>query len=122
MFDFIRTHSRLMLGLIVVLIIPSFVFFGVQGYSSFTDGSRADVAKVDGRGITQAEWDQAHQRQVERLLRQMPGIDVKLLDTPQARRETLDALVRERVLLTAAAKQNLLPTDERLQRLFVSDP
>ncbi len=122
MFDFIRTHSRLMLGLIVVLIIPSFVFFGVQGYSSFTDGSRADVAKVDGRGITQAEWDQAHQRQVERLLRQMPGIDVKLLDTPQARRETLDALVRERVLLAAAAKQNLLPTDERLQRLFVSDP
>ena len=122
MFEFIRTHSRLMLGLIVVLIIPSFVFFGVQGYSSFTDGSRVDVAKVDGRGITQAEWDMAHQRQVERMLRQMPGIDVRLLDTPQARRETLDALVRERVLLAAASKQNLLPTDERLQRLFVSDP
>lgn len=122
MFEFIRTHSRLMLGLMLLLIFPSFVFFGVQGYSNFTDGRRADVAKVDGQGITQAEWDQAHQRQIERLQRQMPGLDVRLLDTPQARRETLDALVRERVLLAAANRLHLMPGDERLHRLFVSDP
>jgi hypothetical protein len=40
MFDFVRTHSRLMLGLMVLLIFPSFVFFGIQGYSRFTDGAR----------------------------------------------------------------------------------
>ncbi len=44
MFDFIRTHSRLMLGLMVLLIFPSFVFFGIQGYSGFTDGATADAA------------------------------------------------------------------------------
>ena len=122
MFEFIRTHSRLMLGLMMLLIIPSFVFFGVQGYSSMSDGARVDVAKVDGRGITRAEWDNAHQRQIERLRRQSPGIDVRLLDTPQARLETLDNLLRERVLLTAADQLHLLPSDERLVRLFATDP
>ena len=121
MFDFVRTHSRLMLGLMVLLIFPSFVFFGIQGYSRFTDGGNADAAKVDGHGITRTEWDQAHQRNVERLRRQMPNIDAKMLDTPQMRRETLDGLVRDRVLLAAANKLVLAPGDERLQRLFTTD-
>jgi peptidyl-prolyl cis-trans isomerase D len=122
MFEFVRTHTRLLQFILVILIFPSFVFFGVQGYSSFREGGNVDVAKVDGRGITQAEWDQAHQRNVERFRRQMPSIDVKLLDTPEARRETLDTLVREKVLLAAAQKQHLLPGDDRLKRLFTTDP
>ena len=36
MFDFVRNHSRLAQGLLVLLIFPSFVFFGIQGYSRFT--------------------------------------------------------------------------------------
>lgn len=122
MFEFIRTHSRLMLGLMVLLIFPSFVFFGIQGYSRFTDGSTADVAMVDGRGISRAEWEQAHQRQIERMRQQMPGIDVKLFDSPEAKRRTLDSLVQDRVLRTAAAQQHLAPGNERLDRLFKADP
>jgi peptidyl-prolyl cis-trans isomerase D len=34
MFDFVRKHNRLFLGLMVLLILPSFVFFGIQGYSA----------------------------------------------------------------------------------------
>jgi peptidyl-prolyl cis-trans isomerase D len=122
MFEFVRTHTRLLQFLLVLLIFPSFVFFGIQGYSRFAEGGAATVAKVDGRAITRAEWDQAHQRQVERLRQQMPNIDVKMFDNAMMRRETLDALVRERVLLAAANRQNLLVSDERLQRLFVEDP
>jgi peptidyl-prolyl cis-trans isomerase D len=122
MFDFVRTHTRLFQGILVLLIFPSFVFFGVQGYSSFTDGSNTKVAQVDGRGITRVEWDTAHQRNVERLRQQMPNVDVKLLDTPQVRRETLDGIVRERVLLAAADHMNLGISDERLQRVFATDP
>ena len=122
MFEFVRTHTRLLQFLLVLLIFPSFVFFGIQGYSRFAEGGAATVAKVDGRAITRAEWDQAHQRQVERLRQQMPNIDVKMFDNAMMRRETLDALVRERVLLAAANRQNLLVGDERLQRLFVEDP
>lgn len=122
MFDFVRTHSRLMLGLIVLLIIPSFVFFGIDGYSRMTDGANATVAKVDGRAITQAEWDRAHARVVDNMRQRMPGVDASLFDSPQAKRESLDGLVRERVLMAAANEAHLFPTDERLQRLFVSDP
>jgi peptidyl-prolyl cis-trans isomerase D len=122
MFDFVRTHSRLALGVMVLLIFPSFVFFGIQGYSSFTDGTNLTVAKVDGQTITRGEWDLAHQRNIERLRRQQPTLDARLLETPEMRRQTLDGLVRERVLLAAANEMHLVPDDNRLQRLFVTDP
>lgn len=122
MFDFVRSHNKLFQFILVILIFPSFVFFGVQGYTQFKDEASAPVAEVDGRGITRAEWDQAHQRTVERMQRQMPGVDVKLLDTPQMRQQTLDSLVRDRVLMVAAGQDHLLPGDERLARLFKADP
>jgi peptidyl-prolyl cis-trans isomerase D len=122
MFDFVRNHTRLALGFMLLLIIPSFVFFGVEGYSQFTDGSNTAVAKVDGRSITRAEWDSAHQRNVDRVRRQQPTVDVRLLDTPQMRGDTLDGLVRERVLLAAASAMHLTPSDARVKQIFVSDP
>ena len=122
MFDFVRKHNRLFLGLILILILPSFVVFGIQGYSGMTEGANASVAKVDGQKITQAEWDASHQQQAQRVRQQRPEIDPKLLDTPEARAQTLDALVRERVLAVASDKLHLTVSPERLQRLFVTDP
>ncbi len=122
MFDFVRNHSRLTLGFLLLLIIPSFIFFGIEGYTRFTAGGNETVARVDGQSVTLGEWDQAHQRLVDRLRRQQPGFDTALLDTPQARRDTLDALLRERTLVAAARDMHLVPGDARLQRLFVSDP
>jgi peptidyl-prolyl cis-trans isomerase D len=122
MFDFVRKHTRLMLGLIVVLIIPSFVFFGIDGYQRMNDGANATVAKVDGRKVTQADWDLAHRRAVENMRQRAPGVDASLFDSPAAKKESLDSLVRERVLMAAAYEAHLFPTDERLQRLFATDP
>jgi peptidyl-prolyl cis-trans isomerase D len=122
MFELIRKHIRLTLGFLLLLIIPSFIFFGVEGYASLNDGTNAPVAMVDGQKITRAEWDFAHQRNVERVRRENPQVNVQTLDTPQARRDTLDGLVRQRVLLAAARDLHLAPPDARLQRLFVTDP
>jgi peptidyl-prolyl cis-trans isomerase D len=122
MFEFVRTHTRVLQLLLLLLILPSFVVFGIQGYSSFNDGANRNVATVDGQPITQAEWDSAHQRQVERIRQQMPNVDAKVFDTPSARGETLDTLIRDRVLAVAAQSQHLVVSDDRLQRLFVSDP
>jgi peptidyl-prolyl cis-trans isomerase D len=121
MFDFFRSHKRLLQFILVVLIVPSFVFFGVQGYSRFSDESFAPVAEVAGRSITRTEWEQAHQRSVDNFRRQMPGVEIKLFDTPEMKRQTLDAMVREQVLLAAATRDHLLPGDERLLRLFRAD-
>lgn len=122
MFDFVRQHTRLALGFMLLLIIPSFIFFGVQGYSSFTDGSNTTVAQVDGQPISRTEWENAHRRVLDNLRRQSPGADPAQLDSPQLRRETLDSLVRERLLLAAANQLHLFPTVARMSRLFDSDP
>ena len=122
MFEFVRTHSRwLQLGLLV-LILPSFVALGVQGYSGFLDGSAAGVATVDGQRITQAEWDAAVREQADRLRNQNPQIEAKLLDSPQARQQALEGLLDQRVLVTAAQKQHLEVSDARLKSVFDRDP
>ncbi len=122
MFDFFRKHTRVLQFVLVLLIFPSFVFFGIQGYSGSQGGENTTVASVAGRKITQAEWDAAHRTQIDRVQRQMPGVDVKLFDTPEMKTQALDALVRERVMLAAVGKLNLVTSDDRLQRQFTSDP
>lgn len=122
MFDFVRNHKRWLQFLLVLLIFPSFVFFGVQGYSGFMDQSNTTVAKYDGGKITQTELDAEHRQQIDRYRQQVPDVDVKLLDTPEMKQQTLQNLLRQRVLAQAVVKDHLTVGDERLQRLFVSDP
>jgi peptidyl-prolyl cis-trans isomerase D len=122
MFDFVRNHNRVLFFVLVLLIFPSFVFFGVQGYSQFQDASSAAVARVDGQKITRAEWDAAHRRQVEQMRRQMPNLDAAMFDSPEVKREMLENLVRERVLFAAAARAHFAISDERLQRELMSVP
>lgn len=121
MFDFVRNNTRVLFFVLLLLIIPSFVFFGVQGYTQFREGAN-EVARVAGKPISAAELDAAHREQIERIRQQMPGLDIKLLDTPEMKRETLEALVRQRVMAEAMADMHLVTDDVRLQRLFQTDP
>ncbi len=121
MFDFFRKHTWL-LQIVLGLVVLAFVSGGIyEGYGSLT-GNDSSVAKVDGRKITRNDWDLAQREQIERVRRQMPNVDPKVFDTPEMRRQSLDGVVRERVMLAAAEKLHLTTTDERLQRLFVTDP
>jgi peptidyl-prolyl cis-trans isomerase D len=120
MFDFVRKHNKIMMGVLFLLIVPSFVLLGVSDYTR--NEGKTVVATVDGREITQAEWDAAHRNEVDRLRASMPQLDVKLLDTPEARYATLDRLVRERVLGAAADKLGLSASDQRLARELNNNP
>ena len=115
MFDSIRTHKKYLMGFLMILIIPSFVLFGIEGYTRFNESSEA-VATVDGQDITKAEWEQAHQQESQRLREAMPTLDARLLDSEGARYATLERLVRQRLLATAASKLNLYTSDARLAR------
>ncbi len=121
MFDFFRKHTRVLQFLLVLLIFPSFVFFGIQGYSGFTGDANASVAKVAGQNISRTEWEAAQREQMERVRQQMPNVDPKLFDTPEMKLQSLDGLVRQRVMLVAADKLNLVTTEERVQRVFKAD-
>jgi peptidyl-prolyl cis-trans isomerase D len=115
MFESIRQHKKYLMGFLMILIIPSFVLFGVEGYSNANEGGET-VATVKGQDIKQAEWDAAHQAQIERLQQAMPTIDIKLLDTPEARFAALETMVQQRVMAAAAQDLRLFTSDQRLQR------
>jgi peptidyl-prolyl cis-trans isomerase D len=115
MFESIRQHKKYLMGFLMILIIPSFVLFGVEGYSNANEGGET-VATVNGQDIKQAEWDAAHQTQIERLQQAMPTIDIKLLDTPEARYAALETLVQQRVMAVAAQELRIVTSDQRLQR------
>jgi peptidyl-prolyl cis-trans isomerase D len=120
MFDFVRKHTKWMQLLLFLLIVPSFVLFGLQGYNRMREKGEM-VAKVDGHEIMQQDWDNAHKAQVDRMREQMPTIDPKLLDSPGAKYATLEQLVRERVLAAAVEHSNLLVGDQRLARELQSN-
>ena len=112
MFESIRKHSKIAMLVMFLLIIPSFVLVGID--STYFSGSSPVVARVDGHDITQAEWDQAHRSESDRVRAEQPGIDAALLDSPQARYGTLERLVRDRVLQAAAKKLHLQLSNARL--------
>ena len=122
MFEFIRTHQRLMQFLLLILIVPPFAFFGIDGYRRISDDPNA-VAKVAGQPITQQEFANAQREQSDRMRQMLRGnFDPSLMDNPEARRAIVDGLVNQRVLITEAAKRNLIVSDERLRSVIMSIP
>ena len=115
MFDFVRKHTKVMQFVLFLLIVPSFVLFGLEGYNRYQD-SGAPVARVDGRDILQGEWDNAHKAEVDRFRQSMPNVDPQALDSPQARYGTLERMVRDRVLGAAAVESKLVTSDAQLAR------
>jgi peptidyl-prolyl cis-trans isomerase D len=122
MFETVRKHNKLFFLVFMPLVFVSFVFVGVQGYDRLNDGAAATVARVDGQKVTQAEWDEAHRRQVDQARQRMPDVDLKFFDTPEFKRNALDQIVRERVLFTAATQGHLSVGNERLMREIQSIP
>lgn len=122
MFEFIRTHQRLMQFLLLLLIFPSFAFFGVESYTRFREHDNT-VAKVAGHSITQQEFDAAQREQMDRL-RQMFGsqFDPKMFDTPEAKQAILDNLIAQRVMAATAARDHLSVSDRTLQQTILAIP
>jgi peptidyl-prolyl cis-trans isomerase D len=121
MFEFVRRHNKIMQIVLFLLIFPSFVLFGIDGYNRFRDKGN-QVAEVDGVGITQQEWDFSHRQQIERMRAQMPNVDVKLFDTPYAKFASLEGMVQERTVQAAGKRQLLDVSDQRLAQALQQDP
>lgn len=113
MFDFVRKHNKLMQIMLFLLIVPSFVMFGIDGYTRFREKGEA-AAMVAGETISQSVWDQAHVQESERLRKSSSKLDPTLLDSPLAKYATLEKMIRERVLFNAAAKSHIAVSDQRL--------
>ena len=120
MFESIRKHSKIVMFLLFLLIIPSFVLVGID--SNYFSQQSEVVARVDGQKINQTDWDNAHRAETDRIRAQSPSVDPKLLDSPQARYATLERLVRDRVLAAAAKDMHMVTSDARLARSLQEIP
>ena len=118
MFDSIRSHRRWLMFFMLVLIFPSFVFFGIQGYNRFMENEGA-LATVAGRPITQRDFDVAQRDRVERLRQQLGAeFDPRMLDTPEGRKSILDGLIVDRALTQEVERGNLIVTNDRLREVI----
>ena len=119
MFEFIRTHRRLMQFLLLLIIVPSFAFVGIESYLRMSNREAA-VAKVAGQDISQREWDEAQARQLERY-RQMFGeqFNPSMFDTPEARRSTLEGLLAQRALSSYVTKNHLTVSDDQVRNTIL---
>ncbi|HMN21057.1 MAG TPA: SurA N-terminal domain-containing protein [Ottowia sp.] len=121
MFDAIRQHNKIMMWILFLLVFPSFVFFGIEGYGRFNEGA-SKVAEVGGSAITQTDWDNAHRQDVDQARTANPNVDLNLLDSPAMKYASLERLVRDRVLALAAQQEHLLVSDARLAGALQADP
>jgi peptidyl-prolyl cis-trans isomerase D len=122
MFDFIRTHQRLMQLVLLLLILPSFVLIGVSGYTNYVSGDH-DLVKVAGSTITMQEFDQARRNQLEQLQQNgQGGFDPAVLDNPSARNALLESLIDRRVLISAATRERFSVSDAALRQAIASMP
>ncbi len=122
MLEFIRTHKRLSQFLLLLFIVPSFVFVGVEGYSRMGD-SENTVAKVADQAITQQEWDEAQREQMNRM-RQMLGskFDAKIFDSPEFKDDVLDNMIVQRALATEVGRSHMTVSDQVLQQTIMAIP
>lgn len=120
MLESIRKNSKFVMILLFLLIIPSFIFVGIDR-NYFTESSPT-VARVDGNDIKQSDWDNAHRVESDRMRAEMPNLDPKLLDSPEAKYATLERMVRDRVLTAAAQKMHLTTSDAQLVRTLQGIP
>ena len=120
MFDAVRKYQKVMLALILLGILPAFVFFGVSGYDQMIGGGD-EVAVVAGQKIPRQAFDQAHRQQIERL-QQMLGnqVDVRMFDTPAARAQTLEGLVTQQAMLSEARDKHITVGPSEIQKAILS--
>jgi peptidyl-prolyl cis-trans isomerase D len=114
MFDFVRNNKRVMQGLLLVLIVPSFVLVGVESYQDRGDAA-AGVATVAGQKVTQQEWEEAQRRQIDQARQMMgPRFDQKLFETPEAKQAILNNLVAERAVNAEIARTHMTVSDQQI--------
>jgi peptidyl-prolyl cis-trans isomerase D len=121
MFEFIRTHQRLMQFLLLLIIAPAFVFTGVQGYNAFVGDPNA-VAKVCGSNISMMDFERSQQEYLGNMRNQLgPNFRAEFFNTPEARASILDRLVNQRALACVALKRNIVASDELLRQNILRD-
>ncbi|VVD65055.1 SurA N-terminal domain-containing protein [Pandoraea anhela] len=122
MFDFIRRHQRLVLIFLTVLIVPSFVVFGVHGWQEYASDA-GTIAKVGDQTVTRQEYDSVLRAQTERMQQMFGGaVDASQINTPEMRSAVLDNLIQQKLLTQETLKKNLSVSDAQVRDALLAIP
>ncbi|MGC7402672.1 SurA N-terminal domain-containing protein [Pandoraea pneumonica] len=122
MFDFIRRHQRLVLIFLTVLIVPSFVVFGVHGWQEYASDA-STIAKVGDQTVTRQEYDSVLRAQTERMQQMFGGaVDASQINTPEMRSAVLDNLIQQKLLTQETLKKNLSVPDAQVRDALLAIP
>jgi len=109
-----KTSGWIAIVILGLLMIP-FAFFGVENY--FSAQTASYVAKVGDEEISQDEFQQRFQ-EYRMQMRRMLGdrFDSRQFEQPTIKRQFLDRLIEEKLLIQQAAKTGVVVTPTQLQK------
>jgi peptidyl-prolyl cis-trans isomerase D len=109
--------AKIVLGLLIFV----FSFFGIESY--FMGRNETWVAKVDKTEISADQFRERFQNYRQAVLQRSGGqLDPALLERPEIKRQVLDALIDEQLLLNANDKLGVVIPDERVRDVIRSIP
>ena len=115
MLESIRKYKKILMGLLLLLILPSFIFLGVEGY--MRDISKeTDLVKVDGVSITRQELDNAVKMRADRLQQQGRKLDSAVLNSVPFKQTVLSEIVQQRLLAYEIKSLKLTVSPETLAK------
>ena len=122
MLESFRTHKRLLLIVLFVLVVPSFVFLGIADYQSF-NANDVKLASVRKNDITQAQFDQSWRERLNQMREQNgSSFNINAVDTSANRQAWLDQLVDNQVLQQEMVDQHFNATDNMVRQAIASTP
>ncbi len=120
MLEFFRNHRKMMQLILLVLILPSFAFVGLDSYTKINNSSDV-IAKVDGIKIKKAEFDQIKKQHFDRLREQFSAaFDPNLFNSDALDQAILDDMITQRLLQKSVGSEYLSITNQRIQQLIES--
>ena len=119
MLDGIRANAqslgvKLAFGIIIVV----FVFWGVGSYT----GPKGLVASVNGKNITEVEFQRAYAMMEDNLRRSIPNMTQEMLESFQLEQRVLQSLIQEKLIEDEAERAGLTISAYELRALLEQLP
>jgi peptidyl-prolyl cis-trans isomerase D len=121
MLESIRKYQKILMGLLLLLILPSFVFLGVESYMQDI-GKDSALVKVDGAAITRQELDNAVKLRADRLQQQQGRVDSALVNSVPFKQSVLNEIIQQRLLAYEMKALKLSISPEALARDLTQIP
>lgn len=113
--------SSLLVKIVLVIVVIGFSFFGIESY--FIANVDSSVARVGDQKVTQEEFRQRFSQYRQNMQQRLgTAVDASFFDRPVVKRQVLDQLVNEKVLLEANDKLGVSVPAPVIQREIMEIP